>query len=44
MVKTLLEDASLSALRTGLLAMAAMLAAGGLISAVGIRNRKRESG
>jgi EmrB/QacA subfamily drug resistance transporter len=41
-VKALLEDASLSALRGGLLAMAGMLALGGLISAAGIRNPKRQ--
>lgn len=40
-IKSLLEDASLSALQSGLLAMAGTLALGGLISAAGIRNPKR---
>ena len=39
-VEDLLEDASVSALHTGLLCMAGLLVAGGLISAAGIRNRK----
>jgi len=39
-VEGLLEDASVSALHTGLLCMAGLLVAGGLISAAGIRNRK----
>jgi len=37
----LLEDASVSALRASLWAMAGLLVAGGLISAAGIRNPKR---
>jgi EmrB/QacA subfamily drug resistance transporter len=41
-VRALLQDASLSALRGGLLAMAGMLTLGGLISAAGIRNPKRQ--
>jgi len=40
-VKTLLEDASSDALQTGLLWMAGLLVAGGLISAAGIRNPRR---
>jgi hypothetical protein len=40
-VKTTLEDASVRALRAALWAMAGALAAGGLISAAGIRNPKR---
>jgi EmrB/QacA subfamily drug resistance transporter len=40
-VRKLMEDASLDALHTGLLWMAGMLAAGGLISAAGIRNPRR---
>jgi hypothetical protein len=39
-VEDLLEEASVSALHTGLLCMAGLLVAGGLISAAGIRNRK----
>jgi len=41
-VEALLDDASVRALRAGLWSMAAMLAAGGLISAAGIRNPKRQ--
>jgi EmrB/QacA subfamily drug resistance transporter len=42
-VKKMLEDASVNALDTALWAMAAMLVAGGLISAAGIRNPKSQS-
>jgi len=37
-VKTILDDASVDALHVGLASMAALLAAGGIISAVGIRD------
>ena len=40
-IRAQLEAASVSALDTGLLWMAGALAAGGLISAAGIRNPKR---
>jgi hypothetical protein len=38
----MLETASVGALDAGLWSMAAMLVAGGLISAAGIRNPKRQ--
>ena len=41
-VETLLDDASAGALRAGLWSMAGMLVAGGLLSAAGIRNPKRQ--
>ena len=41
-VKRVLEDASVSALQVALLSMAGLLALGGLISAAGIRNPKRQ--
>ena len=42
MVKAMLDDASVEALHGGLWAMAGALAVGGLISAAGIRNPKRQ--
>jgi EmrB/QacA subfamily drug resistance transporter len=41
-LKPVLEDASVGALRSGLWAMAGALAVGGLISAAGIRNPRRQ--
>jgi EmrB/QacA subfamily drug resistance transporter len=41
-VTAMLDDASVGALRAALWSMAGLLAAGGLISAAGIRNRKRQ--